>query len=262
MSTSPLVYLRLFYRVPVLAIVTVACLGLARLTGRRKTAYRLWAILYGKACGRELVISGAAPDPSAQLILANHTSYLDMIPMAYLWPQARPVTMHRIRSWFLLGSLSRGGAIFVDDGLAESRRQAREEMRRVWESGGTVIVFPEGKASHGAPPSASLRGTWRSRGQTRPTGPGPFRIGPFEEAAARAITIQGVRIGYPPELLATLDGRWFEDRFFWVLCQSFKIRAHVFPAERADADAEALRRSWEARLVPQRAATAEAANES
>ncbi len=250
MSRSPLAYLRLLYRVPVLVLVTLGCLGFARLTGRRRRAYRLWADLYGRGCGRELEITGAAPDPSAQLIVANHTSYLDTIPLARLWPDALPVAMERIRSWFLLGSLSGRGAIFVDDGEAESRRQAREEMRQVWEAGGSIIVFPEGKASHGAPPSCSIRETWRSRTESRATGPWPFRLGPFEEAAACEVTIQGVRITYPPELLAALDGRWFDDRFFWVLCQNIKIRAHVFPAERAGSDAEQLRRTWEERLVP------------
>jgi 1-acyl-sn-glycerol-3-phosphate acyltransferase len=250
MSSSPLVYLRLLYRIPFLALVTLACLGYARLTGRRKRAYRLWAILYGRICGRELVISGAAPDSSAQLIVANHTSYLDAFPLAYLWPEVHPVATHRIRSWFLLGSLSSKTAIFVDDSVAESRRQAREEMRMVWESGGAVLVFPEGKASHGAPPSISLLETWRSRAQTRPIGPGPFRLGPFEEAAACAITVQGVRIEYPRELLAGLGGRWFEEKFLWVLCQNFAISVHLFPAERASGDAASLARTWGRRLLP------------
>jgi len=248
-SSSPFVYLRLLYRLPVLVLVTLACVGFARLTGRRKWAYRLWAVLYGRICGRELEVTGSSPDPAAQMIVANHTCYLDTIPIAYLWPEAITVAMGRIRSWFLLGSLSRGSVIYVDDGVAESRQQAREEMRRVWDSGGAVIVFPEGKASHGAPPSATIRGTWQSRGESRPTGSGPFRLGPFEEAAASAIAIQGVRIDYPPELLEALGGRWFEERFLWVLCQSFKIRAHVFPAEPASADAETLRRTWESRLI-------------
>jgi hypothetical protein len=47
----------------------------------------------------------------------------------------------------------------------------------------------------------------------------------------------------------TFDGRWFEERFFWILCQNLTIRAHVFPAERAGSDAEILRRTWEARLL-------------
>lgn len=250
MRSNPLVYLRLLYRVPVLAIVTLACLGYARLTGRRRRAYRLWAILYGATCGRRVVIHGAQPDASAQLVVANHTTYLDAIPLARLWPHARPVAMHRIRSWFLLGPLSSKAGIFVDDGEAESRRRAREEMRRVWAAGEAVIVFPEGTASHGAPPSGSILRTWRSRGQRRVTGPAPFRLGPFEEAAACSITIQGVRISYPRELLAALEGRWFEDRFLWVLCQNITIDAEVFPAERAGRDAEALRRSWEETLLP------------
>jgi 1-acyl-sn-glycerol-3-phosphate acyltransferase len=233
MSRSPLVYLRLLYRMPTLVLVTLGCLGFARLTGRRRMAYRVWAILHGRLCGRRVVISGAERDPSAQLIIANHTGYPDVVPMANLWPDARPIATHTIRSWFVLGALSDTVAIFVDDGSAESRRQAREEMRRVWEKGEAVIVFPEGAASHG--------------GEAR--GPGRFRVGPFEEAAARAITIQGVRIDYPPELVAALDGRRFEERFFWVLCQNFTIRARVFPSERVVSDAETLRRTWEERLL-------------
>ena len=249
LSSSPWVYLRLFYRLPALALVTFACLGYARLTGRRKSAARLWAILHGRLCGRKVVVSGAAPDPSAQLIVANHTTYLDAIPLAYLWPQARPLSMHRIRSWFLLGRLSRKVGIFVDDGAAQSRRQAREEIRRAWGSGETVIVFPEGQASYGAPPSLTFRQTWRSRGEPRTTGPRPFRLGPFEEAAACAVTIQGVRIEYPRELLAGLGGRWFEEKFFWVLCQNFSISVHVFPAERASGDAASLAQTWERRIL-------------
>jgi 1-acyl-sn-glycerol-3-phosphate acyltransferase len=224
------VYLRLLYRVPALVLITLGCLGFARLTGRRRKAYRLWAILYSRVCGRELEITGAAPDPSAQLIIANHTSYLDAIPMGYLWPEARPVAMQRIRSWFLLGPLSGQGAIFVDGGVAESRRQTREEMRRVWEEGGAVIVFPEGKVSHG------LR---------RP----PFRFGSFEEAIAAGVMIQGVRISYPTELLDLLGTRRFEHRFFWVLCQNFTIRVRLVPAERAAGDAATLARIWESRLL-------------
>lgn len=231
-----------------MAVTTLVCLFLG-LALRIKTAYRLWAVVCSKVCGRELEITGANPDPAARLIIANHVSYLDPIPIYYLWPTSCPVAMQRIRSWFLIGYLLRDSLIFVDPTDGHSRRQAREQMRRIWDAGGTVLVFPEGRASHGSPPSASARSWTRSRTAPRPRESGSFRLGPFEEAVAGGITTQGVRISYPPELLAALDGRWFEERFFWILCQNFKIRAHVFPAEPAASDAETLRSTWEARLL-------------
>jgi len=249
MSHSPLVYLRLLYRLPALALLSLALLGFARLTGRRRMAWRTWATLHSRICGRRLEITGAARDPSALLIVANHTCYLDAIPVSYLWPQARPVAMHRVRSWFLVGPLASRIGIFVEDGIRESRQRAREELRRVWDSGEAVVLFPEGNASHGGHSSLSDSKTPPPRGEGRSMGPSPFRPGAFREASERGITVQGIRIGYPAELLEALDGRRFEDRFFWVLCQNFTIRAFVFPAERAGSDPEALRRRWEERLL-------------
>ncbi|MCA1579797.1 MAG: 1-acyl-sn-glycerol-3-phosphate acyltransferase [Acidobacteria bacterium] len=231
-----------------LVAASVGCLTLARLTGRASFFHRLWAVIISRICHRDLEITGAKRDPSAQLIVANHVSYLDVIPMAYIYPDVRPVVMSRIRSWFLIGWFAPGGAILVNDQLPESRRQAREEMRKVWKSGGVVFLFPEGRAAHGAPPSVSWRERRRSRFSSRSIAAGPFRLGPFEEAVASGVTTQGVRISYPPELVAALNGRWFEEKFFWILCQNFKIRAHVFPSEPPASDAETLRRTWEERV--------------
>jgi 1-acyl-sn-glycerol-3-phosphate acyltransferase len=227
-NSNPLVYLRVLYRLPLVAVSALVCFLFSRATGNR-SACRVWAAFASRVCRRELVITGAAPDPAAQLVVANHVSYVDLIPIFYLWPACHPVAMREIRSWFFLGRLLRRSAIFVDEEDPDSRRSAREEMRRVWSEGKTVLVFPEGIIA-------------RRRHR--------FYVGSFQEAITSGVAIQGVRISYSPELLAALDGRLFEERFFWILCQNFQIRVHVFPAEAAAGDAATLSASWEKRLLP------------
>ena len=236
MTSHRFAYWRAAYRLPLLAVSALACFLWARVTGDRR-AVRLWARFASRLCGRKLVITGAAPDPAAGLVISNHVSYLDLVPILLLFPGCHPVAMREIRSWPIVGRLLAGSAIFVDEADPGSRGRAREEMRRSWRDGRTLLVFPEGIIA-------------RRRGR--------FRLGCFEEAIRAGVSIQGVRLTYPPELLAGLGGRLFEERFFWVLCQSFAIRAEVFPAETAAGDPAPLAARWQARLlVPRRASETE-----
>jgi 1-acyl-sn-glycerol-3-phosphate acyltransferase len=225
--SSVLACFKTLYRLPAASASALACFLYARATGDRR-AVRLWARFASRVCGRQLVIRGAAPDARARLIIANHVSYLDLLPIFALWPDCHPVAMREILSWPLVGRLVRDSAIFVDETDPESRRDARAAMREAWRSGRRVLVFPEGIIA-------------RRRGR--------FRAGCFEEATRAGIWIQGARLTYPPELLAGLDGRLFEERFFWVLSRSFSIEAEVFPAEPARGDPEALAARWQARLL-------------
>ena len=215
------------YRLPAAALSALACFLYARATGDRR-AVRTWARFASRACGRELRVRGASPDPTAQLVIANHVSYVDLLPIFSLWPQCHPVAMSEILSWPLVGRLVRRSAIFVDEIDPESRHEARRAMREAWLVGRSVLVFPEGIIA-------------RRRGR--------FRIGCFEEAIRAGISIQGARLTYPPELLEGLGGRLFEERFFWVLGQSFAIDVEVFPAEPARGDAVALAAHWQERLL-------------
>ncbi len=226
-NSNPFVYMRALYRLPLVAVSALVCFLFSRATGNRN-APRVWAAFASRVCRRELVITGAPPDPAAQLVVANHVSYLDLIPIFYLWPACCPVAMREIRSWFFIGWLLRRSVIFVDEEDPDSRRGAREEMRKVWSEGKSVLVFPEGIIA-------------RKRRR--------FYVGSFQEAIASGVSIQGARISYPPELIAALGGRLFEERFFWILCQNFQIRVHVFPAEPATGDAATLCASWERRLL-------------
>jgi 1-acyl-sn-glycerol-3-phosphate acyltransferase len=170
--------------------------------------------------------------------VANHFSYLDLFPLYCLWPASYPVVGAEIRKFLLFGKHLRRSMILVDNRDAESRRQTRAEMRRVWAEGGTVMVFPGSRRAGSPPPPAGV--SYDAH---------PFRKGSFEEAIAANVVIQGARISYSAELLAALTGRHFEQSFLWVLCQNFTIRIHLFPAEKATGDAATIARTWEERIL-------------
>jgi 1-acyl-sn-glycerol-3-phosphate acyltransferase len=237
LTTHPLVYGKALYRLPLLALSALVFFLYVRVTGDRR-AVRVWAKLASRICRRDLVVSGAPPDPSARLVIANHVSHIDPVPIFFLWPDIHPVAMREILSWPVIGRLVRGSAIFVDEEDAGSRELARREMRRAWRGGRRLLVFPEGVIA---------------RRRQR------FRVGCFEEAIEAGVSIQGVRLTYPPELVATLGGRLFEERFFWVLCQSFTIRVEVFPAEPARGEPSALAATWQERLLGPESLTLSAA---
>ena len=227
LSSSPWVYWKALYRLPLIAAAALACFLYVCVTGDRR-GVRLWALFASRVCRRRIVFSGAAPDPAARLLIANHVSYVDLVPIFQLWPACLPVAQREVRSWPLIGRLVRHRVIFVDETDQGSRRRARDQMRKAWRSGRSVLVFPEGVIA-------------RRRGR--------FRVGCFEEAIGSGVAIQGARICYQPELLAALNGRLFEERFFWILSQDFEIRVEVFPAETATGDPASLAARWEARLL-------------
>ena len=220
------------------ALVFIALAGLlGRVIGiKGMTRVGVWVL--SRICRRDLEFTGAPPDPTARLIVANHFSYLDLLPLYYLWPDSYAVASHDVRRWLLLGPLLRRVFIFVDNRDAASRGQARVEMRRVWAEDGTVVIFPGSRRAGSPPLPPGVRYDAR-----------PFRRGSFEEAISAGITIQGARISYSPELMAVVEGGHFEDRFFWVLCQNFTIRIHLLDAERASGDAENLALTWERRIL-------------
>jgi 1-acyl-sn-glycerol-3-phosphate acyltransferase len=79
--------------------------------------------------------------------VSNHRSYIDIgliaaqIPVAFLARQS-------MRSWPLLGlAAARGNTVFVKRDDRQSRKEAREAVRRMLARGVSFVVFPEGTTS-------------------------------------------------------------------------------------------------------------------
>jgi 1-acyl-sn-glycerol-3-phosphate acyltransferase len=98
--------------------------------------------------GLEVKRSGAPPAPPPTLFVANHASYLDIVVLSTLL-DASFVAKAEVAGWPLFGLLARlVNSVFVE--RRPSRAGAhRNEIRRLLESGRSLILFPEGTSSDG-----------------------------------------------------------------------------------------------------------------
>lgn len=86
----------------------------------------------------------------AQLVVANHISWLDILAIHAVYPQARFVSKADVQSWPVLGRLvDAGGTLYIQ---REKRRDAMRvvhQMADALAAGEVVAVFPEGTTADG-----------------------------------------------------------------------------------------------------------------
>jgi 1-acyl-sn-glycerol-3-phosphate acyltransferase len=221
-------YWKSMWRVPLMAAVTVSCIMLRWFRVDNTKVMRIWANACIGVCGITFNIKGS-PNSAAQLIISNHISYLDIVILYYFWPAAKVLGNHQARKYFLVGKLfSMCGMFFVDRESLSSRSEARQKLGEMWAAGEKVALCPEGTVSY--------------------TGVG-FRRGSFVEAAKSKVLIQGVKLKYPQYIIDGLDGRWFDERLFWVTNQNMEIEVEFFPAIKAQGDPQKLTNRWQKKLV-------------
>jgi 1-acyl-sn-glycerol-3-phosphate acyltransferase len=97
----------------------------------------------------DLQVQGALA-PGAQLLVANHVSWLDILALQCLLPASRFVAKADLQRWPVVRTLAHGAnALFVERDRPRQAREAVEAMTAVLRNGGTVVVFPEGTTSDG-----------------------------------------------------------------------------------------------------------------
>jgi 1-acyl-sn-glycerol-3-phosphate acyltransferase len=98
--------------------------------------------------GLRVVVDG--PVPSAPgLLVANHLSYLDIIVLGSIVP-AVFVARGDLAGWPVVGPVARAaGTLFIERSDRWRLPSVLAEVRRVIDTGGRVIVFPEGTSSDG-----------------------------------------------------------------------------------------------------------------
>lgn len=90
------------------------------------------------------------PLPEATLFAANHLSWVDIVVL-HSQRQMAFVAKREIRSWPLVGWLaSRAGTIYHRRGSPESLSRVSRAMARELARGGSVALFPEGRAGDGS----------------------------------------------------------------------------------------------------------------
>ncbi|WP_442863089.1 lysophospholipid acyltransferase family protein [Calidifontimicrobium sp. SYSU G02091] len=108
-----------------------------------------WAAGMLRALGLRLDVQGTFR-PAAKLIVANHVSWLDIMAIHAVCPQARFVSKADVRHWPLVNRLvDAAGTLYLE---REKRRDALRvvhQMADALAAGQTVAVFPEGTTSDG-----------------------------------------------------------------------------------------------------------------
>jgi 1-acyl-sn-glycerol-3-phosphate acyltransferase len=115
---------------------------------------------------------GLSFGPGACVLVANHTSYLDIPLMLAAFPgDFAFVTKHELLAWPIISLITRaGGHIPVDRDRVESRGAVVSRIVKTLRAGRSVMVFPEGTFSY----DDRLR---------------PFQIGAFKAAVAAGVPV-------------------------------------------------------------------------
>jgi len=86
----------------------------------------------------------------ASLLVANHVSWLDILALHAVCPQARFVSKADVRHWPLLGWLvAAAGTLFIERERKRDALRVVHQMAEALRAGDTVGVFPEGTTGDG-----------------------------------------------------------------------------------------------------------------
>lgn len=117
----------------------------------RLARVRWWA-------GKMLRVAGVGfegagqPWPGGALLVANHVSWLDIVAIHALCPQARFVSKAEVRNWPLLRRLTEAaGSLYLERERKRDALRVVHQMAEALTAGDTVAVFPEGTTGEGRP---------------------------------------------------------------------------------------------------------------
>lgn len=188
-----------------------------------------WAAKMLRCLGLELRVQGRFKS-GAKLIVANHVSWLDIMAVHAVCPEARFVSKADVQGWPLLNRLiDSARTLYI---RRESRRDALRvvhDMAAALQAGDTVAVFPEG---------------------TTGTGPDllPFHANLLQAAIATGAAIQPLALRYAdPQHRFSPAATWVGDATLldslWALARADGLVVHldvIEPQASAHADRRAL----------------------
>jgi 1-acyl-sn-glycerol-3-phosphate acyltransferase len=115
----------------------------------RQARIQWWSRKMLRMLGIELRTQGEF-HAGAKLVVINHVSWLDIMAVHAVCPQARFVSKAEVRHWPLVGRLvDAGGTLYIE---RERRRDALRVVHQIAEAlqqGDCVAVFPEGTTADG-----------------------------------------------------------------------------------------------------------------
>ena len=119
-------------------------------TAGRHQRIAWWSAGVLRHMGLTLEVQGR-PATGATLMVANHVSWLDIVAIHAVAPQARFVSKADVLRWPLLGWLIRGaGTLFIERDRKRDALRVVHAMAAALQAGDVVAVFPEGTTGEGS----------------------------------------------------------------------------------------------------------------
>lgn len=217
-------------------------------TSAREDRIAWWASKMLRVLGIELHAQGAFR-AGAKLIVANHISWLDIMAVHALAPQARFVSKAEVRQWPVVSRLvDAARTLYLQRERSRDALRVVHHMAEALAAGDTVAVFPEGTTGDG---HALL----------------PFHANLLQAAIATGTPVQPVALRYADAVHAVSPAADFTGditlrrSLWWLACaRGMRVHVQVLPAldsRHADrrALAERLREQIAAALVGVQAAS-------
>ncbi len=127
--------------------------------------------------GYRIQVKGKAPEGSPYLFVCNHRSSLDPLALMAHVP-GYPVSRADVEDYPVVGKGARMlGVIFVEKTNRSSRAATKEAIRRAFEEGKNIVIFPEGK-THAEPSTVT------------------FQKGAYDQAADLGVPVVPVALDY------------------------------------------------------------------
>lgn len=173
-----------------------------------------WAARLLRVLGVSATVRGERLSAAPVLLVANHVSWLDILVVHAVCPQARFVSKASVRRWPLIGRLTEAaGTLFIE---RESKRDALRVVHHMAEAlreGDTLAVFPEGTTSDGR---AVL----------------PFHGNLLQAAIATATPVQPLMLRYAdeagaPSAAAAYIGTTTLVQSVWRVVRAQRLQVHV-----------------------------------
>jgi len=98
----------------------------------------------------QLEVVGHSQPVGGTLITANHISWLDIMAIHAVCPQARFVSKADVKAWPLLNRLiDSAGTLYIERGSRRDALRVVHQVSAALQAGDVVAVFPEGTTSDG-----------------------------------------------------------------------------------------------------------------
>ena len=201
---------------------------------QRHASVRWWSIKLLRLLGVGLQVEGAehlhGAGAGGTLLAANHVSWLDIMAIHAVCPQARFVSKSAVKAWPLLSQLAdAGGTLYLERERKRDALRVVHVMAEALARGETIAVFPEGTTSDG---QALL----------------PFHANLLQAAIATGAAIQPVALrfsepGHAISPAAEFIGRTTLVQSMWrlAMAEGLRVRVQVLPRlSGAGADRRAL----------------------